>query len=175
MPMCLAQPCLEKRAQKLGQWPAGPEVGPRFGFPAREKGRGLQIITEEVEVLKTRWVRGFVQHHMARWWQTGLHFLLLHCPASWLLTCLLLPLAQATGPPHLPCMSMAQAWRVFEAFLVYLSSHSSIGSLLEDNWLQWHSHSFYFTHLFCPEHLTQLLAFNRYSIDSHWIKKEMNK
>lgn len=52
MPMCLAQPSLEKQAQKLGQWPAGPEVEPRFGLSARQKERGLQIITENTEKLK---------------------------------------------------------------------------------------------------------------------------
>lgn len=52
MPMCLAQPGLEKQAQKLGQWPAGPEVEPRFGLSARQKERGLQIITENTEKLK---------------------------------------------------------------------------------------------------------------------------
>lgn len=84
MPMCLAQPGREKQAQKLGQWPAGPEMDPRFRLSARQKERGLQIIREHRKT-KTRWVRGLAQHHMARWWQTGTQLVFLHCPALWLL------------------------------------------------------------------------------------------
>lgn len=165
MPLYLAQPCLEKWAQKLGQWPARPEVGSRFGISARQKGKGLQIVAENAEGLKARWVRGLVQHHMARWWQTGMQFLDLHCPASWLLGVFSYPYPKQQD--HHTCLAWVwlRHWRVFQAFLVYESSYSSTGFFLEDNWLQRDSHSFCFIHLFSPEHLTQFLAFNRYSID----------
>ena len=84
---------------------------------------------------------------------------------------LLLPLPKRQD--HHTCLAWVwlRHWRVFQAFLVYESSYSSTGFFLEDNWLQRDSHSFCFIHLFSPEHLTQFLAFNRYSIDSHWMKK----
>lgn len=122
-------------AQRLGHWPSGLEVGPRVGLSAREKGGGRQIITKNTGELKTRWVRGncSTSHGktVANWDTAPLPSL----PCLLALKHLLLPSSQEAGPLKLPCMSMAQAWKVFKAFLAYQSSD---GSLLEDNWLQWH-------------------------------------
>lgn len=157
--------------RKAGPVASRARSGPQIWDLCQIEGKRLQTVTENAEGLKTRWVRGFVQHRMPRWWQTGIQLLDLHCPASWLLGVFSYPYPKWQDHHTCPAWVWFRHWRVFRAFLVYESSHSSTGFFLEDNWLQRDSHSLCFIHLFSSEHLTLFLALNRYSIGNHWMKK----
>lgn len=55
--------------RKAGPVASRARSGPQIWDLCQIEGKRLQTVTENAEGLKTRWVRGFVQHRMPRWWQ----------------------------------------------------------------------------------------------------------
>lgn len=149
MPMCLAQPGLEKQAQKLGQWPARPDVDPRFRLSARRKERGLQMITEKTEKLKPDGWRDLSNIIWQDGGELGHSFVFLPCPALCLVSVYLDPYPRGKATTlalHEHGSGTKGIWGL-SCLLFFFTQLNRF--FIGEQWLQWCSAHFYF-----PEHLT---------------------
>lgn len=180
MPLCLARPCLEKRHKGWASGQPGQKWAPDSGSlpDRREEDYRLPLRTQK------NWRPGEWGDLSNIIWQTGMQLLFLHCPTSWLLSVFSYPSPEQQDHPTCPAwvwLRRGGSLRPFSPTVLLhtfnwffpgrqLTSMTQRPSPPQATIL---THLFYY--LFSPEHLTQFLAFNGYSIDSHWIKKSINK